>query len=78
MDDGIVARKWSRWRFGPEDVARTVAMDSEELTARGTIAQRLFYESSILLVFLIIILFRYVCGIVYGKRYSNKKHHVQP
>lgn len=64
--------------FDPADVARTVSLDSEEITARGTIARRLFYESSILILFLIIIIFRYVCGIVYGKRYSNKKHHVQP
>ena len=78
VDDGIAVRKWSAWRFDPEDVARTVSLDSEEITARGTIARRLFYESSILILFLIIIFFRYVCGIVYGKRYSNKKHHVQP
>ncbi|HIZ85286.1 MAG TPA: DoxX family protein [Candidatus Coprenecus stercoravium] len=77
VDDGIVVRKWSRWRFGPDDVAKSVEMDSEEVTARGTIAQRLFYESSILLLFLIIIIFRYVCGIVYGKRYLNSKHHVR-
>ena len=77
VDDGMVVRKWSGWRFDPKDVARTVSMDSEEITARGTISRRLFCESSILILFLIIIVFRYVCGIVYGKRYSNKKHHVQ-
>lgn len=68
IEDGIVVRKWAGWRFGPEDVRRTFSMDSEELTARETISQRLFYESSILMMFLIIIIFRYVCGIVYGKR----------
>ena len=77
VDDGMVARKWSGWRFDPKDVARTVSMDSEEITARGTISRRLFCESSILILFLIIIVFRYVCGIVYGKRYSSRKHHVQ-
>ena len=77
MDDGMVVRKWSGWRFDPKDVARTVSMDSEEITARGTISRRLFCESSILILFLIIIVFRYVCGIVYGKRYSSRKHHVQ-
>ncbi|HIZ87174.1 MAG TPA: DoxX family protein [Candidatus Coprenecus pullistercoris] len=77
VDDGMVVRKWAGWRFSPDDVSRTVNMDSEEMTARGTIAQRLFYESSILLLFLIIIIFRYVCGIVYGKRYLNSKHHVR-
>ncbi len=71
VDDGMVVRKWSAWRFDPEDVAGTVSMDSEEITARGTIAQRLFYESSILLLFLIIIIFRYVCGIIYGRRYGT-------
>ena len=71
VDDGMVVRKWSAWRFDPEDVAGTVSMDSEEITARGTIAQRLFYESSILLLFLIIIIFRYVCGIIYGRRYGS-------
>ena len=46
-------------------------MDTEEVTARETIAQRLFYESSILLLFLVIIIFRYVCGIVYGRKFRG-------
>lgn len=68
IEDGIVVRKWAGWKFDPKDVSRIFSMDSEELTARETISQRLFYESSILLLFLIIIIFRYVCGIVYGKK----------
>lgn len=68
IEDGIVVRKWAGWKFGPDDVSLTFSMDSEELTARETISQRLFYELSILLVFLIIIIFRYVCGIIYGKK----------
>lgn len=50
---------------------RTFMMDTEEITARETIAQRLFYESSIVLLFLVIIIFRYVCGIIYGRKYSE-------
>lgn len=69
LHNGIVVRKWAGWKFSPEDVGRTFRMDTEEVTARGIIAQRLFQESSILLVFLVIIIFRYVCGIVYGKKY---------
>lgn len=72
IEDGIVVRKWAGWRFDPADVAWVFSMDSEEVTARGTISQRLFYESSILILFLVIIVFRYVCGIIYGKRNASK------
>lgn len=73
LHNGIVVRKWAGWRFSPEDVSRTFSLDSEELTARETISQRLFYEVSILILFLVIVIFRYVCGIIYGKRYSGKQ-----
>ena len=59
--------------FSLEDVSRTFVLDSEEVTARETISQRLFYEVSILILFLVIVIFRYVCGIIYGKRYSIKQ-----
>lgn len=78
VDDGMVVRKWAGWRFAPEDVRGIVSQDSEELTAKGTIARRLFCESSILVLFLVIIIFRYVCGIIYGKRYGKKKQDVKP
>ena len=71
IHNGIVVKKWAGWKFSPEDVRRTFRMDTEEVTARETIAQRLFYESSILLLFLIIIIFRYVCGIVYGRKFRG-------
>ncbi len=71
IHNGIVVKKWSWWRFSPDDVRRTFMMDTEEVTARETIAQRLFYESSIVLLFLIIIIFRYVCGIIYGRKYGK-------
>lgn len=73
LHNGIVVRKWAGWRFSSEDVSRTFSLDSEELTARETISQRLFYEVSILILFLVIVIFRYVCGIIYGKRYSGKQ-----
>ena len=71
IHNGIVVKKWAGWKFSPEDVRRTFRMDTEEVTARETIAQRLFYESSILLLFLVIIIFRYVCGIVYGRKFRG-------
>lgn len=71
IHNGIVVKKWAGWKFSPEDVRRTFRMDTEEVTARETIAQRLFYESSILLLFLVIIIFRYVCGIVYGQKFRG-------
>lgn len=71
LHNGIVVRKWAGRKFSPENVRRTFRMDTEEVTARGIIAQRLFYESSVLLLFLVIIIFRYVCGIVYGKKYAG-------
>ena len=41
------------------------------MTARATIAQRLFFEASFLILFLVIVIFRYVCGIVYGRRFHG-------
>lgn len=73
IHNGIVVKKWAGWKFSPEDVSRTFVLDSEEVTARETISQRLFYEVSILTLFLVIVIFRYVCGIIYGKRYSIKQ-----
>lgn len=73
VKDGIVVKKWAGWKFDPENAARALTMDSEELTAKGIIAQRLFYESSILMLVLVIIVFRYVCGIIYGRRFSDRK-----
>lgn len=71
IHNGIVVKKWAGWKFSPEDVRRTFRMDTEEVTARETIAQRLFYESSILMLFLVIIIFRYVCGIIYGRKFHR-------
>lgn len=71
IHNGIVVKKWAGWNFSPEDVRRTFRMDTEEVTARETIAQRLFYESSILLLFLVIVIFRYVCSIVYGRKFRG-------
>lgn len=72
IEDGMVVRKWAGWRFDPADVTWAFSMDSEEVTARGIISRRLFYECSILMLFLVIIVFRYVCGIVYGKRNAGR------
>lgn len=71
IHNGIVVKKWAGWRFSPDDVGRTFRMDTEEITARETISQRLFYESSILLLFLVIIIFRYICGIIYGRKFRG-------
>lgn len=71
IHNGVVVRKWAGWRFSPEDVSRSFRLDSEEVAARETIAQRLFYEVSILILFLVIVIFRYVCGIVYGGRFHG-------
>ena len=71
IHNGVVVRKWAGWRFSPEDVSRSFRLDSEEVAARETIAQSLFYEVSILILFLVIVIFRYVCGIVYGRRFHG-------
>ena len=71
VHNGIVVKKWAARRFSPGDVPLTFSLDTEEITAREIISRRLFYESSILLLFLIIIIFRYVCGIIYGRRFSR-------
>lgn len=68
IDDGVVVRKWSRRKFKPDQIGRTVMADSEEIAAMGIIWQRLFYESAILLIFLVLVLFRYVCGMVYNPK----------
>lgn len=68
IDDGVVVKKWAGWKFRPKAIGDIMRKDSEEVAARGIISQRIFYESSLLLIFIIIILFRYVCGIVYGRR----------
>ncbi len=70
MQDGLVVRKWGARQFDEEVVESTMSRDSEEIMAKSTIYRRLFYESSVLLMFLVIIIFRYVCGIIYGKKYS--------
>lgn len=72
IDDGVVVKKWSGRRFKSEYVGKIFAEDSEEIAAKGIIFQRLFYESAILLIFLVLVVFRYVCGIVY----SPKKNEV--
>ena len=66
--EGIVIRKWGKGGPNPQKIKETLTIDSEELTAKVSIGQRLFYEMSILLIFLIIVMFRYICGIIYGIR----------
>ncbi len=68
IDDGVVVKKWAGWKFRPGSIRNTLEKDSEEVAARGIISQRIFYESTLILIFLIIILFRYVCGIIYGRK----------
>ncbi len=71
LQDGMVVDKWSASQFDSKRVLSIMAQDSEELMARETIFRRLFFESSVLLMLLILILFRFVCGIIYGKKLSS-------
>lgn len=66
--DGIVIKKWPGWWFEPEDIKSILTTDPEEISARSNIYHHLVYEVALLLIFLVIIIFRYVCGIIYGKK----------
>lgn len=67
IKDGIVVKKWSGKFFDSAAAESALAKDAEVITASGCIRQHVFYELSILIIFIIIILFRYICGILYGK-----------
>ena len=69
IEDGIVVNKWPGWKFTPEDLADAIRKDAEEITLMESVHQTLVYECSILIIFFIIILFRYVCGIIYGQKF---------
>ncbi len=68
IDDGIVVKKWASWKYTPKEIFDAVKTDSEEITLLESVRQTLVYELSILIIFLIIILFRYISGIIYGKK----------
>ncbi len=70
MQDGMIVKKWNGRRFDMKDVISTMSQDYEEVMAKGTINRRLFYELAVFLMFLIVILFRYICSIIYGKHYK--------
>jgi hypothetical protein len=69
IEDGIVVNKWPGWKFTSEDLADAIRKDAEEITLMESVHQTLVYECSILIIFFIIILFRYVCGIIYGQKF---------
>ncbi len=71
LDDGMVVKKWPAQQFGKEAVEVAMSQDSEELMAQGTIYRRLFYEMTVLLMILILVIFRYICGVLYGRKYAN-------
>ncbi len=70
IDDGMVVKKWPAQKFDAEAVKVAMSQDSEELMAQGTIYRRLFYEMTVLLMIMILIIFRYVCGVLYGRQYA--------
>lgn len=70
MDDGIVVKKWSGRNLNASILSQSLNTDAEEITLMESVRQTLVYECSILIIFLIIILFRYVCGIIYGKKFK--------
>ncbi len=68
LNDGMIVKKWYRSGVSARKVGEVIREDPDEVAARVKISQQLFYELSILFVFISIILFRYVCGIIYGKK----------
>ena len=70
MDDGIVVKKWSGRNLNASILSQSLNTDAGEITLMESVRQTLVYECSILIIFLIIILFRYVCGIIYGKKFK--------
>ena len=71
--DGIVVKKWSGKFLESSNMKSVLEKDPEVVTASECIKEHLFIELSILIIFIIIILFRYICGILYGKTNGYKK-----
>ena len=65
--DGIVVKQWPGFKVRPEKLKKALKEDPETLTAKGSIGQHVFVGISFLLVFALIIIFRYVCSIVFEK-----------
>lgn len=70
IEDGIVVKKWARRQFDPKEIIPIIETDTEEITLTGSVRQTLIYELCILTIFFIIIIFRYICGIIYGKKFK--------
>lgn len=68
LNDAIVIKKWSKGKLSPDAAAKVMSMDSEIVMSRDIIKRQLIYEISIVAIFFSIILMRYICGIIYGRR----------
>ncbi len=68
VDDGVVVKKRTGFVFTVEDLIKDISDESEDMTVFETIRHRLVYEVILLFLLVVIILFRYICGIIYGKK----------
>ncbi len=66
--DGVIIKKWSRHNVDVAQIRNVINRDPDDVSADETILQQLVNELSIIFIFLSIIVFRYICGIIYGKK----------
>lgn len=64
MKEGLIVDKYPRSRVTYPRIMASVESDSDEYVVRDSIRQKLLLELIILITFLNIVLFRYICGLI--------------
>lgn len=65
VNDAIVVKKWARGTLSSENAVKIIKSDADAVMAGDIIKQQLIWEISIVVIFLSIILMRYICGMIY-------------
>src|SRR5574344_441029 len=68
INDAIVVKKWAKGNLSPKGASRIIKEDADMVMSKDIIKQQLIWEISIVVIFLSIIMMRYICGMVYGQK----------